>query len=206
MPDGDILRLGILSHYCTAYQQICEGVAPEACAKALARGLRNRIQWYGPGPRELLKQMVPEFTPLLGQLAPIQAPQLMQLDKAIARERRRLNGRKEGLDIASDVCKSLLHRLQRGDAIADVHQELAHLFVEQVLARTYDARVAAAPKHVDDIPFSVIQDRRQDINADVTRYIDAFAKQVATTSSAQKLRLPPTRQPKGGVAPDDVVE
>lgn len=206
MPDGDILRLGILGHYCTAYQQICEGVAVEDCAKALARGLRNRIQWYGPGPRELLKQMAPEFIHLVSQSGPIQAQQLMHLDKAIARERRKLNGRKEGLDIASDACKTLLHRLQRGDAIADVHKELAHLFVEQVLTRTYDARVAAVQKHVDDLPFSVIQARRQDINEDMARYIDSFAKQVACVPNDQKLRLPPTRRPKTGVAPDDIVE
>ncbi len=206
MPDGDIIRLGILGQYCTAYQQICEGVASKDCARALARGLRSRIEWYGSGVRELLKRMSDEFAPLLTQSVPIQVNQLAQLDKAITHERRKLCGRKEGLDIASDVCKMLLHRVQRGDTIADVRQELARLFVKQVLERTYDARVAAVQQHLDDTPFSIIQDRRLQIDDDLARYIDYFIKQISSGDSTKKLRLPPTRGSRAGVTPDDIVE
>jgi hypothetical protein len=205
MPDGDILRLGIPGQYCTVYQQLCEGVAPEACARALARGLRNRIHWYGEGPRELLKQMATEFIPLVHQVEPIQPQQLTQLDRTIARERRKLNGQQEGMNIATDVCKTVLHRLQHGE-ITDLNQELANLFIDQVLERSYDARVASVKEHFDDVPSDVIQERRQAADAYLVKHLDSFKKQVLCGASSQKMRLASKRRSKVDVDLDDIVE
>lgn len=207
MPDGDILRHGIPGEYSNAYAQICDDVAPADCAKTMARSLRKLIEKYGPGPRELLKTFACEAEQIANQFDTIPVNHLCTLDALIERERRNCTGHRDGLNIASDTCKTILYSLHRQNKIVDTEFELASRYVRQVLERTFDARIDGIkdPK-LGEVPVKLFRQRRQEIQPHLEKYLDHFASQIVRFASNKRLSLPRTSRRKTGIDLDDIVE
>ena len=196
MPDGDILRLGIHPQFCTPYENMCDDVSPDACARALARGLASRISWYGQGPIDLLKAVVPAIAALAAKLSRPTPSELVQLDRMIELQRQQVSGRAEGLDIAAGAARRVINSLAQGGLVGDISRELAGHFVDDTLACSYDSIVQAIPNHHNGISSAEITRRRQAIDTHLGKFLHSFKHQLMNHKPGRKMRLAPSRRLK----------
>lgn len=196
MADGDVLQLGIPGPYANAYRQICDGSGtPAEWARKTAEGVKQFLTWYGDEPRQLVNGVALLLAPVAHNPAAFSRSTWIALEREMSRLQRSLPGHKEGMSFAASVCHGLLNDLQRGLHVADVSAELARRFVAKVHHATFASRVETAPRHLDNVDRTTVQERMEVAAPAVQSYLDSMSRQWLCPPN-NGLRLPPRPRPE----------
>lgn len=201
MPDGDIVHNRLRRLYQKPYQQLCEGKANHnECAKSTLDALKKDLVGKGNFPLILAQNMADRLVRAIGagkngsvnfSALSIEFDQLAQ----------QADGRPDLKELTLRAGKSVLRDLRYGQAIEveNASKEILKRYMCEVYESEFKERIPLTSKHHAEIDESTLNRRIEEIQPDIDKAINKWAREATMKASISNLKLPLCQKEDGKI-------